>query len=127
MDKVEQAFVEEKKQAWIGAVKQSKFAIGLLFVIVGILSWNIYRSSETVTVSEKFEGIVIGAHHVQRKSPPSMTMLSIKLDSGEVVMVAGPLDKPIRMNSEVEVIKGKTDQGREHYYFSAYKDKNELR
>jgi hypothetical protein len=47
-------------------------------------------------------------------------MLSIKLKNGEHVMVTAPASFVIKIDAEVEIVKGKTQQGSIYYYFSNY-------
>jgi hypothetical protein len=121
--KIEQAFYDEKKRAWRLGIKQSKFAVAILCIIAAVLIWNIYRSSAKVIESEKLSGVLVGSHHVLRKSSPPTNMLSIKLNSGETIIVTTPPGTPIRESADVEIIKGKTNRGPDYYYFSGYKER----
>ena len=121
MDRIEQELKNQQKRIWFQRIKESKFAIGLLLVIVIVLSWNIYRSTDTVIENEKLFGVLDGIHQVQGNLGSSTTMLSIKLNNGENALVTAPANLVVRENAEVEVIRGKTEQGSVYYYFSSYR------
>lgn len=121
MDRIEQELKNQQKQIWFQRIKESKFAIGFMLVIVIILSWNIYRSTDKVTENEKLFGVLDGIHQVQGNLGSSTTMLSIKLNNGENVLVTAPANLVVKENAEVEVIRGKTEQGSVYYYFSSYR------
>ncbi|HLQ24722.1 MAG TPA: hypothetical protein VK138_02460 [Acidiferrobacterales bacterium] len=118
MDRIERELREQQKQIWIQRIRESKFAIVFALVIVIILSWNIYRSTDRVIENEKLFGVLAGIHQVQGNLGSSTTMLSIKLNNGENVMVTAPANFVVRIHAEVEIIRGKTEQGSVYYYFS---------
>ena len=121
MNRVEQELKNLQRQIWLQRIKESKFAIGLILVIVILLSWNIYRGADKVIESEKLFGVLVGIHQVQGNLGSSTTMLSIKLNNGESVLVTAPANLVVKENAEVEVIRGKTEQGSVYYYFSSYR------
>ena len=121
MDRIEQELRNQQKRLWIRRIRESKFAIGFLLVIVIALSWNIYRSTDKVIENEKLFGVLDGIHQIQGNLGSSTTMLSIKLNNGENVLVTAPANLVVRENAEVEVIRGKTEQGSVYYYFSSYR------
>jgi len=120
MDRIEQELKNLQKRIWFQRIKESKFAIGFILVIVIVLSWNIYRSTDKVIENEKLLGVLDGIHQVQGNLGSSTTMLSIKLNNGENVLVIAPANLVVKENAEVEVIRGKTEQGSVYYYFSSY-------
>lgn len=91
-------------------------------VIISILSWNIYRSSDTIKESKKIVGVLEGMHQVQGNLGSNVTMLSIRLKHGQNVMVTAPSNLQIRKNAEVEMIEGQSEQGYTYFYFSKYKE-----
>ena len=121
MDRIEQELKNQRKRIWFQLIKESKFAIGFLLVIVIVLSWNIYRSTDKVIENEKLFGVLDGIHQVQGNLGSSTTMLSIKLNNGENVLVTAPANLVVREHAEVEIIRGKTEQGSVYYYFSSYR------
>ena len=121
MDKVEQELKNQRKRIWFQLINESKFAIGFLLVIVIVLSWNIYRSTDKVIENEKLFGVLDGIHQVQGNLGSSTTMLSIKLNNGENVLVTAPANLVVREHAEVEIIRGKTEQGSVYYYFNSYR------
>lgn len=121
MDRIEREFRKQQKQPWVQRVKESKFAIMLVLVMLIILSWNIYRSNEKVIESERLSGVLVGIHQVQGNLGSPITMLSIRLNNGESAMVTAPTNLVVRNQAEVEIIKGKTEQGSVYYYFGSYK------
>ena len=121
MDRIEQELKNQQKRIWFQRIKESKFAIGFILVIVIILSWNIYRSTDKVIENEKLFGVLDGIHQVQGNLGSSTTMLSIKLNNGENVLVTAPANLVVKENAEVEVIRGKTEQGSVYYNFSSYR------
>lgn len=121
MDRIEREFRKQQKQLWVQRVKESKFAIMLVLVMLIILSWNIYRSNEKVIESERLSGVLVGIHQVQGNLGSPITMLSIRLNNGESAMVTAPTNLVVRNQAEVEIIKGKTEQGSVYYYFGSYK------
>lgn len=121
MDRIEQELKNQQKRIWFQRVKESKFAIGVLLMIVIVLSGNIYRSTDKVIENEKLFGVLDGIHQIQGNLGSSTTMLSIKLNNGENVLVTAPANLVVRENAEVQVIRGKTEQGSVYYYFSNYR------
>ena len=121
MDRIEQELKNQQKRIWFQRIKESKFAIGFLLVIVIVLSWSIYRSTDKVIENEKLFGVLDGIHQVQGNLGSSTTMLSIKLNNGNNVLVTAPANLVVKENAEVEVIRGKTEQGSVYYYFSSYR------
>lgn len=121
MDRIEQELKNQQKRIWFQRIKESKFAIGFLLVIVIVLSWSIYRSTDKVIENEKLFGVLNGIHQVQGNLGSSTTILSIKLNNGENVLVTAPANLVVRENAEVEVIRGKTEQGSVYYYFRSYR------
>ena len=122
MDKTEQELTKHQRQIWIQRIKESKFVIGLVLMIVIILSWNIYRSTDSIVKSEKMFGVISGIHQVQSNVGSSPTMLAVKLSNGESVIVTAPANLVIRMDAEVEIIRGRSAQGSVYYYFSSYRE-----
>src|SRR5713226_1014285 len=112
MDRIERELREQQKQIWIQRIRESKFAIVFALVIVIILSWNIYRSTDRVIENEKLFGVLAWIHQVQGNLGSSTTMLSIKLNNGENVMVTAPANFVVRIHAEVEIIRGKTEKVR---------------
>ena len=121
MDKVEQELKNQQKRIWFQRIKESKFAIGFLLVIVIVLLWNTYRSTDKVMENEKLFGVLDGIHQVQGNLGSSTTMLSIKLNNGENVLVTAPANLVVRKNAAVGIIRGKTEQDSVYYYFSGYR------
>ena len=120
MDKIQRTLLKLNIERWYQDIKESKFAVGFLIVIVLILSWNIYRSSDKIADSKKINGQLVGLHQVQGNLGSSVTMLSIKLENGKNVMVTSPYNLPIKKNEKVEIIEGISEQGYTYYYFSKY-------
>lgn len=120
MSKIERVLIEQQKKIWFQRVKESKFAIGFILVILFILSWNIYRSTDKVIENEKINGVLLGVHQIQGNLGSTTTMLSIKLNNGDNIMVTAPAYLVVKKQAKVEVIKAMTEQGAVHYYFSAY-------
>jgi len=127
MDRIDQELKNQRKRVWIQRIKESKFAIGFVLAIIGVLLWNIYRSTDKVIESEKLFGVLEGIHQVQGNLGSTTTMLSIKLNNGENVLVTAPSNFVVKENAEVEVIRGKTEHGSVYYYFNSYRHANELR
>ena len=121
MDRIEQELKNQRKRIWFQLIKESKFAIGFLLVIAIVLSWNIYRSTDRVIENEKLFGVLDGIHQVQGNLGSSTTVLSIKLNNGENVLVIAPANLVVREHAEVEIMRGKTEQGSVYYYFSSYR------
>ena len=121
MGRIDQELKNQQKRLWIQRIKEYKFAIGFMLVIVVVLLWNIYRSTDRVIESEKLFGVLEDIHQVQGNLGSTITMLSIKLDNGENVLVTAPTNLVVREKSEVEVIQGKTERGSVYYYFSSYR------
>ena len=121
MDRIEQELKNQRKPIWLPLINESKFAIGILLVIAIVLSWNIYRGTDKVIENEKLFGVLDGIHQVQGNLGSSTTMLSIKLNNGENVLVTAPVNLVVREHAEVEIIRGKTEQGSVYYYFSSYR------
>ncbi len=122
MDRNEPHLTKLQKLIWTQDVRDSKVAIGLVLMIVILLSWNIYRSTDTIVKSEKMTGVISGIHQVQSNVGSSPTMLAVKLSNGESVIVTAPANIVIRMNAEVEIVRGKSAQGSVYYYFSRYRE-----
>lgn len=121
MNSIEELSTQQKR-IWFQQIRKSKFAIGFVLVIAIILSWNIYRSTDKIFEHEKLFGILVGIHQIQSNLGSSTTMLSIKLNNGENVMVRAPANLIVKEHAEVEIIRGKTQQGSVYYYFSNYRD-----
>ena len=121
MDRIEQELKNQQKRIWFQRIKEFKFSIGFILIIVIVLSWNIYRSADKVIENEKLFGVLDGIHQVQGNLGSSTTMLSIKLNNGENVLVTAPANLVVREHAEVEIIRGKTEQGSVYYYFSSYR------
>ena len=121
MDRIEQELKNQRKRIWFQLIRESKFAIGFLLVIAIVLSWNIYRSTDRVIENEKLFGVLHGIHQVQGNLGSSTTVLSIKLNNGENVLVTAPANLVVREHAEVEIMRGKTEQGSVYYYFSSYR------
>ena len=121
MDRIEQELKNQQKRIWFQRIKEFKFSIGFILIIVIVLSWNIYRSADKVIENEKLFGVLDGIHQVQGNLGSSTTMLSIKLNNGNNVLVTAPANLVVKENAEVEVIRGKTEQGSVYYYFSSYR------
>ncbi|MEY4729373.1 MAG: hypothetical protein RL020_531 [Pseudomonadota bacterium] len=121
MNRIEQELKNQQKRIWFERIKESKFPIGFLMVIVMVLSWNIYRATDKIKENEKLLGVLDGIHQVQGNLGSSTTMLSIELSNGENVLVTAPVNLVVRENTEVEVIRGTTEHGSVYYYFSRYK------
>ena len=121
MDRIEQELKNQRKRIWFQLIRESKFAIGFLLVIAIVLSWNIYRSTDRVIENEKLFGVLDGIHQVQGNLGSSTTVLSIKLNNGENVLVTAPANLVVREHAEVEIMRGKTEQGSVYYYFSSYR------
>jgi hypothetical protein len=122
MNRIEQELRAQQKSIWAQRIKESKFAIGFVLVIGIILSWNIYRSTDKVAEQEHLFGVLVGIHQIQGNLGSSTTMLSIKLNNGQNVMVTAPANLVVRDHAEVEIIRGKTEQGSVYYYFSNYRE-----
>ena len=120
MDRIEHELRGQRKRIWIQRIKESKFAVGTVLVIVMVLSWNIYRSTDKIIEKETLPGVLVGIHQVQSNVGSATMMLSIKLKNGEQVMVTAPSQFVIKIDAEVEVVKGKTEQGSVYYYFIKY-------
>ena len=120
MDKIESALRAQRKRIWLRRIKESRFAVGTVVVIAILLSWNIYRSGDRIIESEKLSGVLVGIHQVQSNLGSSTTLLAIKLNNGERVMVTAPANFIIKMDAKVEVVKSKTEQGSFQYYFGNY-------
>ena len=71
---------------------------------------------------ETLFGVLVGLHQVQGNLGSSTTMLAIKLNNGESVLVTAPVNLLIRDGAEVKIIRGKTKHGSVYYYFSGYKE-----
>ena len=122
MDRDEQHLTKLQKLILTQDVRDSKVAIGLVLMIVIVLSWNIYRSTDTIVKSEKMIGVINGIHQVQSNAGASPTMLAVKPSNGESVIVTAPANFVIRMDAEVEIIRGKSAHGSVYYYFSGYRE-----
>ena len=121
MDRIEQELKNQQKQIWFQRIKESKFAISFVLMIMIVLSWNIYRSTDKIIENEKLFGVLDVIHQVQGNFGSPTTMLSIKLNNGEIVWVTASANFVIRENTEVEIIRGKTKHGSVYYYFSSYR------
>ncbi len=121
MDRFEKKIRNQQKQIWLQRIKESKFAIGFMLAIIFILTWNIYKSTDKVIETDKLVGVLKGIHQVQGNLGSSTTVLSIKLNNGENVLVTAPANLVIKQGAEIEVIRGKTEQDSVHYYFSSYR------
>ncbi len=121
MKKIDEELRQQRKKIWIEQIKQSKFSIGLVLVIVVILSWNIYKSSDRLVESQSIYGTLIGIHQVQTNLGSSARMLSVELENGERVIVAAPENFVAENQAEVELSKGESAQGSVYYYFVGYR------
>ena len=122
MSKIDKELREQRIRLWLSDITRSKFTIVFLLAIVAILSWNIYRSSDEVIESEELQGVLVGIHQVQGNLGSGTTMLAIKLNNGNDVMVTAPEGLVIHKNSNVLIYKDKTEKGFVYYNFKSYRD-----
>ena len=120
MDRIEKETRSLQKQTLIQQFKESKTTVAIVVLVVLVLSWNVHKSSDKVIAHEKLSGVLIGTHLVQRKSAPSATMLSVRLDSGDILTVVAPSRFVTQMRAEVEIYKDTTEQGSVYYHFGQY-------
>ncbi len=120
MDKIEKSLLKMKIERFYQEAKESTFAIFFLMLIVGVLSWNIYRSSDRINETNTVYGTLVGLHQNQSHLGSAVSMLSIKLDTGKTIIVTKPYNTPISVGKRVEVTAGLSEQGLTYYYFQKY-------
>ena len=124
MGRIEQEIKNQNREILIQRIKESKYSIAFVLLIVIILLYNVYRSTDKIIKSEKLSGVLVGLHQEQTNLGSTTAKLFIKLKNGELIMTATPVDFVVKNNSEVIITKSLTEQGRVYYYFNSYKKQN---
>jgi len=120
MERVKRELWQQTASAWARGVAKSKFAVGFLVVIVAILSWNIYKSTDKSVKSETVEGELVGLHQVQGNTGSSISKLSIRLNDGHNTLVTAPVGIPIKPGAKIHLSVTTTEQGSVYYKFIGY-------
>lgn len=122
MEKIEQALKGQKKRELFQRLKESKVGIVIVFLVVVVLSWNVYCSTDKVNEQNNQSGVLVGMHQVQGNLGSTTTKLSIRLENGETILVTAPEKFVMRSGAGVEVIRDKTEQGAVYYHFGGYRE-----
>lgn len=122
MNRIERAIKEQRKRDLFQRIKESKVGIVIVVLVVVVLSWNVYRSTDKVTKQSKLSGVLVGIHQVQGNLGSTTTKLSIRLNNGETVLVTAPEQFVVRSGAEVEIIRGNTAQGAVYHHFGGYRE-----
>jgi hypothetical protein len=120
MGNFEDKLRQQKNNVLIYGVRQSNIAIVLILLVVMLLSWNIYKSTDKVIASDNVYGTSIGIHQIQRYIGSTSTILAVKLNDGEIVTAATPETFFVKINAKVEIIRYKMRQGGVYYQFNRY-------
>lgn len=120
MDHVSNEIRRQTLQHYWKGVFQSKFAIGFLLAIVIVLSWNVYKSSDSVVTSEIVSGKVLGVHQIQGNTGSTVSMLVVQLNDGKTVMVIKPLGVVAKPGKMANLSKESTKQDSIYYHFIDY-------
>lgn len=122
MDRFEKAVREQQKRDLFQHIKESRAGIVIVALVLAALSWNVYRSTDKMTERSRLSGVLVGVHQVQGNLGSTTTKLSIRLNSGETVLVTAPEPFVVRSGAEVEVIRDKTAQGAVYHHFGGYRE-----
>jgi len=122
MDRVKRKIRQQTAGAWVSGLLKSKFAVGFVIVIVAILSWNIYKSTDQPVSSEKITGELMGVHQVQGNTGSSVSMLAIRLAGGHSTLVTAPVGIPIKPGAKVLLSVTTTEQGSVYHAFIGYQE-----
>ena len=122
MDRVKREIRQQTAASWAGSLSKSKFAIGFVVVIVAILSWNIYKSTDQPLSTEQVTGELIGIHQVQGNTGSTVSMLAIRLANNHSTLVPAPVGIPIKPGTKVNLLVTTTEQGSVYHAFIGYKE-----
>ena len=120
MDNIDKLIKEEKRQSLIKSIKESRSTLVFILIIILVLSWSIYRNTDTVVENTVLNGTLVGIHQLQENDGSTTTKLSIELDNGNNVLVATPINFTYKNNAKVEINMVKTEQNRTYYSFICY-------
>jgi len=81
MNKIDEELRGQRKKIWLEQIKESKFSIGLVLVIVVILSWNIFKSADRLVETQSIYGTLIGIHQLQTDFGSSARMSIEDIDA----------------------------------------------
>lgn len=120
MDRVAKEIRRQALGDWWLGIKQSKFAIGFVLLIVLVLSWNIYKAGDRVSESKVVAGKIVGVHQIQGNTGSSVSMLAVRLESGETQLVVKPIGFIVKIDEVVHLSMSATEQGSVHYRIAGY-------
>ncbi len=120
MDRVSKEIRRQTLQDWWLGITQSKFVIGFVLLIGLSLGWNIYKAGDRVSESKVVAGKIVGVHQIQGNTGSSVSMLAVRLESGETQMVVQPIGFIVKADETVRLSMSATEQGSVHYRLLGY-------
>lgn len=118
--KIESAWRAQVLSSWYKNIIINKYSILFVFIIIAILSYQVFRSSEKTVTEIEVSGILVGVHANQSNTGSSVITFSAKLESGKIITFLPPANVIFKKNANVLLSKTTTDRNNTYYYFIKY-------
>jgi len=120
MKKIDSTIKEFEREELIRTVKGSKFGIALVIGLITLLAFLYIRGADKTIKTSIITGYIVGIHQNQSQLGSTETKLSVKLNTGKKVLITLPSNQPIKTDTNIEIFKNITENGKIRYKFNKY-------